>query len=120
MSQSSIRIQTGCLYIPDRQMVASRVLWSRHKQSGMSPSFSALLSVALCCPDYCLLLLLLDNIITIPFVWGQSSAECSAARMEKKTMYEKYLFYFGFFSALSNNNKTNFNPSFVCFIQEQS
>lgn len=117
LSQSSIGNLPGCLYIPDRQMVAARVLWmpkkkKKKKQSGMSPSFCALLSVTLYCPDYCLLLLLFDNNITIPFDWGWNAAkrQCSPNGKENN-VWEIFLFFWFFFSALSNNNKTNFNPS---------
>lgn len=68
----------------------------------------ALLSVTLCCPDYCLLL---GNNVTIPLVWGRCAAT-SAAQFKWKTMYEKCFFGTFFFSALSNN-KTNFNPTYV-------
>lgn len=63
----------GCRYIPDRQKVAAWVLWMQNKQSGMSPSLYVLLSVTLCCPDYCRLLLF-ENNITIPYVWGRGVA----------------------------------------------
>jgi len=69
----------------------------QNKQSGMSPSFCALLSVTLCCPDYCLLLLF-DNNITIPFVLGVEALLNSVPpKWKRKKMYEKYVCFFGFF-----------------------
>lgn len=85
-----------------------------------------------CCPDYCLLLLLFDDNITIPFVWAGLCCTLPRAvqpQWKRKQCMRICLFLFfcfvcfcsvlDFFSAIWNNNKTNFNPSFwlSCFFQ---